>query len=256
MDGSDAENISTPSVGLFTLNVDSRKLYWITSSGSPKTLNYSELDGSGHASHTYPACCVLTVEAFGDDVFFGAGGLLKKGIWRADPDGSNEQFLRSMGQPEDLAYDPVENKLYIARGIAISRMNLDGTGFEDLVVPPPDFSPERIVVDSWGRKVYWADSVAKVIRRSYLDGSNVEDFVTASDVGNPDFNIQGLTIVPPAPIPALSGWALLAMAGMLLGIGLLVLRNRLNAGFSRSAALSMPSVVGLPGLCWCNWATC
>jgi len=81
LDGSDPENIPTPNVGNFTLNVDSRKLYWINPGN---VLNRSELNGSGVESHTYPSCCLHTLEAFGDDVFFGAGGAMLKGIWRAD----------------------------------------------------------------------------------------------------------------------------------------------------------------------------
>ncbi len=197
LDGSNPETIPTPSTGIFTLNVDSRKLYWIV--GFDDVLNYSELDGSDAASHTYPHCCVLTLEAFGDQVFFGAGGLMKKGIWRADPDGSNEQFLVSCGQPTDLAYDPVDKKLYVARLYAISRMDLDGTNFEDVVVKFDLGYPTQMVVDSWNRKLYGAYP-ARLVQRSNLDGSNVEDFVTASDAGNPTFEIGGLTIVSLAPL--------------------------------------------------------
>ncbi len=203
-DGSDPENIPTPSVGPFTLNVDSRKLYWSTENG----LNRSELDGSGVESHTYPVCCIFTLEAFGDEVFFGAGGAMGKGIWRADADGSNEQFLHSSGQPMDLAYDPVENKIYLAGISEIYRLNPDGTGFQSVVLLPAwqfdQGHPEQVVVDSRSRKLYWADPTAKVIQRSNLDGSNIETFVTASDVGNPNLDIRGLTIVynsTPVPDP-------------------------------------------------------
>ena len=71
--GSEAENIPTPSLGIFTLNVELRKLYWIDPI-SRSVLYHSELDGTGVESHTYPSCCLLTLEAVGDDLFFGAGG--------------------------------------------------------------------------------------------------------------------------------------------------------------------------------------
>jgi hypothetical protein len=226
LDGSHPETIPTPSVGTFTLNVDSRKLYWINDFTFPSVLYRSELDGLGVESHTYPNCCLLTLEAVGDDLFFGAGGIMLKGIWRADADGSNEQYLHVTSEPLDLAYDPVENKIYVAGITEISRLNADGTGIQVLFQP---LSAGQIVVDSLTRKMYWAERGARVIRRSNLDGSNVEDFVTASDVGNPNLDIRGLTIVyNSTPIPTLSVWGLMAMAAILLGAGLFVLRKQFN----------------------------
>ena len=227
LDGTNPENIPTPSVGIFTLNVESRKLYWIKPGD---TLNRSELNGAGVESHTYPTCCLFTLEAIGDEVFFGGGLTMGKGIWRADADGSNEQFLEETAQPMDLAFDPVENKLYVASIDQINRLNLDGTGFETIVSLPAwqggNSGPEQVVVDFRARKVYWADPTAKVIQRSNLDGSNVEDFVTASDVENPNFDIRGLTIVYTSrPIPTLSGWGLMVMGLLLVACAALILRR-------------------------------
>lgn len=189
LDGSDPEDIPTPSVGVFTLNVEWRKLYWIRED-SRDVLYRSELDGTGVESHTYSTCCLLTLEAVSDDLFFGTNGSFGgKGIWRADADGSNEQLLQRSGQPFDMAHDPVENKLYVGTIEGIYRLNLDGTDFEEIVPS----APPHIVVDSRARKVYWGGF--RIIRRSNLDGSNVEDFVTAADAGNPNLQIRGLTIV-------------------------------------------------------------
>jgi hypothetical protein len=231
LDGSEPENIPTPSWGYkFTLNVESRKLYWIDNV-SQKVIYRSELNGTGVELHTYPSCCLFTLEAFGDDLFFGGGGTMAKGVWRADADGSNEQFLHSSSQPMDLAHDPVENKLYLASIAAIYRLNPDGTGFEQVLQLPGWQAglsrPDQVVVDSRARKLYWADGQLRVIQRSNLDGSNVEDFVTATDVGNPNFDIRGLTIVNHSiQLPALSGWGRMAMGVVLLGAGLVVLRKR------------------------------
>jgi len=194
LDGSDPENIPTPTGGNFTLNVESRKLYWICQCPASNVLYRSELNGSGVESHTYGTCCRFTLEAVGDDLFFGAGLSMEKGIWRADADGSNEQFLHVSGPPMDLAHDPVENKLYwVAFDQGIHRMNPDGTGFEQVVFLK--LGPDQVVVDSRARKLYWTNPDAKVIQRSNLDGSNVEDFVAASDAGNPNLDLRGLTIV-------------------------------------------------------------
>src|SRR3990172_4862537 len=64
LDGSEPENIPTPSWGTFTLNVESRKLYWISPGN---VVNRSELNGAVVESHTYGSCCLLTLEALGDD---------------------------------------------------------------------------------------------------------------------------------------------------------------------------------------------
>ncbi len=227
LDGSDPENIPPPNGGYnFTLNVELRKLYSISGLGH-NVLYRSELDGSGVESHSYGGD-LETLEAVGDDLFLGAGGGgMLKGIWRADADGSNEQYLQPSPQPLDMAHDPVENKLYWAAYTqGINRMNTDGTGFEQVVSVASH--GVQVVVDSRARKVYWGDRNAKVIRRSNLDGSNVEDFVTASDVGNPNFDIAGLTIVSPPRIPTLSGWGLMAMAVLLVGAGLVLLRKQIN----------------------------
>jgi hypothetical protein len=221
LDGSQPENIPTPSLGNFTLNVELRKLYWINFD----TMYRSDLDGTGVESHTYPICCIFALIAVGDDLFFGASGDMGKGVWRADADGSNEQFLHESGAPRDLAYDPVENKLYLATLDDIDRLNPDGSGFELVVF---DSVPTYIAVDYQGRKLYWIHYGARVIRRSNLDGSNVEDFVTPGDAGNPAIEFRGLTIVYNSLplIPAASGWGLGAMALILLGAGLVVLRKR------------------------------
>jgi len=224
LDGSNPESIPTPTTGKFSLNVDSRKLYWVEGFGD-SILNYSELDGTGMESHSYSDCCVLCLEAFGDDLFFGAGLTLQKGIWRSDPDGFNEQFLRQTGQPFDLAYDPVDSKLYVLNIEGLVRMNLDGTGFENLLFLQASDS-DHLIVDGLGGKLYWTYRGEK-IQRSNLDGSNVEDFVSATQI--PDADLLGLTIVyTPPPIPALSWGAFWLLAVFLVASAAIVLRKRVH----------------------------
>jgi len=228
LDGSDPENIPTPSTGFFSVGIELRKLYWLTSVAT-STFDYSELDGTAHQSHTYPFCCLQIIEAVGDDLFLGTGGTVGKGVWRADADGANEQFVHASGQPLDFAYDPVEDHLYLATDGSIFRMEPDGNGFQEAVSADAAFHVE---VDSVGRKVYWIDDADKVIRRANLDGSNVETFVTPADVGLPNFNPLGLTIVytPPPPIPTLSVWGLAAMSALLVASATLILRRRRAEG--------------------------
>ncbi len=227
LDGTNPEDISTPSWGNFAINVESRKLYWC----NPGGIHRSELDGTGVESHNYALCCVNSVEPHGDTLFFTAGGGLPKGFWRADADGSNEQFLHQSGAPFDLAFDPVENKFYLGALQDIFRMDPDGSDFQMVVDQHQSGDVEHVEVDPRGRKLYWVDVGAKVIRRSNLDGTNIENFVTAADVGNPDFYIQGLTIVDSPTIPVVSSWGVLVVGVSLLVIGSLVIKKRNVAGF-------------------------
>ncbi len=223
LDGTVPENILTPSWGNFAINVESRKLCWCNNSGG---IHQAELDGTGVESHNYSLCCVNSVEPHGDTLYFTAGGGLPKGFWRADADGSNEQFLHQSGVPFDLAFDPVENKFYMGALQDIFRMNPDGSDFQMVVDQNQSGDVEHVEVDPRGRKLYWVDITAKVIRRSNLDGTNIENFVTAADVGNPDFYIQGLTIVDSPTIPTVSGWGAICAGVLILVTGGTVLKKR------------------------------
>jgi DNA-binding beta-propeller fold protein YncE len=59
----------------------------------------------------------------------------------------------------------------------IQRVNLDGTGLQDLVTTGLRF-PRGIAVDDSGGKIYWMDGGTLKVHRANLDGSQVEDLVT------------------------------------------------------------------------------
>ena len=231
LDGSNPENIPIPpNTGLFfTLNVESRKIYWGKFSAS---LYRSDLNGAEVELHVYPICCLSPLLAFGDELFLAGSRGVAKGIWRADANGSNEQLLHESGMPTGAAYDPVESKIYVAASNKIYRLNRDGTGYQ-VVVFLLDWQqgaggPEYVVVDSRTRKLYWTDILEDGIQRSNLDGSNVEIFITPSDAGNPNLDIRGLTIVDSPSIPALSDCALMTAGILILCAGLVILKKRVR----------------------------
>ncbi len=226
LDGSNPEPISTPSSGRFALGLESRRLYWMVEFAG--VLHYSALDGTESGSHAYPSCCVISPEVFRSDVFFGAGGTMQKGVWRAEEDGSNELFLTVTPQPFDLAYDSQEEKIYVATADNILRLSADGSDVVAQVIQQLDAPADHVEVDVQSRKVYWASRQSKVIRRCNLDGTNVEDFVTALDVGNPNFEIRGLTIVGPPRVPALSTWGFVVSITFILTAGTIVQKMRHN----------------------------
>src|SRR5690606_24200451 len=75
-----------------------------------------------------------------------------------------------------LAYDSVNGKIYfsdfeVADDGKIWRMNMDGTGMEQLVNGIVD--PYSIAINLAGGKIYWADDDGN-ISRADLDGGNLE----------------------------------------------------------------------------------
>jgi sugar lactone lactonase YvrE len=60
----------------------------------------------------------------------------------------------------------------------IQRVNLNGTGLEDLVTTGL-IAPRGIAVDVAGGKMYWMDSGTRKIQRANLDGTNIEDLITS-----------------------------------------------------------------------------
>ena len=125
-------------------------------------------------------------------------------LQRANLDGSQiENVVLNVGTLTDLFLDALNSKLYWAaivgrfEGSKIRRSNLDGSQAEDLVT---NFNSggialfellETLALDVLGGKMYWAEAAYEIredntvqildtgkIRRSNLDGSEVEDLVT------------------------------------------------------------------------------
>ena len=110
-------------------------------------------------------------------------------IQRANLDGTDveELFTKRFSFPSGLALDVAGGKMYFTVADGIQRANLDGSGVEDLVAKQLSSGPNELALDVAGSKMYWTDvgflnnegsRVAK-IQRANLDGSAVEDLVTA-----------------------------------------------------------------------------
>jgi sugar lactone lactonase YvrE len=110
-------------------------------------------------------------------------------IRRANLDGTaNEKVADVPDIGGGVALDLMARKIYWSTSInsrAIRRANLDGTQIEDVVTVGQD-DPSALAVDNLHSKLYWTDLVGKndglgFIRRSNLDGSNVETIVSSID---------------------------------------------------------------------------
>jgi sugar lactone lactonase YvrE len=64
----------------------------------------------------------------------------------------------------------------------IQRVNLDGTGLEDLVTTGL-IAPRGIALDVAGGKMYWTDAGSSKIQRANQDGSTVEDLIITYSSG-------------------------------------------------------------------------
>ena len=96
-------------------------------------------------------------------------------IRRATFDGDIITTLISKGldRPDGIAIDPVALKMYWAeQGGRIQRADLDGTNVELLI--NSSGTPRDVAMDLEGQKLYWVESAGAGIRRSDLDGGNIE----------------------------------------------------------------------------------
>jgi len=116
-------------------------------------------------------------------------------------------------------------------GNKILRADLDeldcSSGKQDLEIPGV-LRPRGIDLDVQSGKMYWAEKGTARIRRADLDGTNVEDCVTADD--GLDFPYGLALALPEEPtIPTVSEWGMVAMALLLLTVGTLLFRARRRA---------------------------
>ena len=88
--------------------------------------------------------------------------------------------------PQDVMFDPVENKVYWSdSGVnKIRRANPDGSGIED-VVTEGTLSPQGMALDVAQNKIYWAEASGHAILRANLDGSEVETVVETDSTVQP-----------------------------------------------------------------------
>ncbi len=122
-----------------------------------------------------------------DDILYWGDQTLDQ-IRRADLDGSNASVLLSTSMHWGATVDSLNGKLYWSTAITgptgdIMRSNVDGSEIETVVTGVD--KPSDIALDVAGGKIYWTDYVADVVRRSNLDGTDVEDLFVVGANLNP-----------------------------------------------------------------------
>jgi DNA-binding beta-propeller fold protein YncE len=188
LDGTGVEGLVTTGVsGAAGIDLDlvHGKMYW--TDHDLDQIKRADLDGTHIETivTSSPATPVtfpwgIAVDAMGDRIYW----VDSAHVWGANLDGTNAQELVSGPPPSGLiffgiAIDSSHGKVYFANSnTKIQRMNLDGSGIEDIVTTGLHL-PKDLDIDPVAQKLYWVEpillgsTVPGVIKRANLDGSDI-----------------------------------------------------------------------------------
>ena len=180
------------SIGGTPVNPDTTlsKIYWASPGYSGKICR-ADMDGSNIDT-------LFTTNYIGTFTVDGAGGKLyctaeDKGIhviYRVNVDGSNIDTLFSgLRDPQDIAYDTVEGKIYWLDGgrEGIYRTNVDTFNpVETLITGVENLG--TLSLDEAGRKMYWSANYG--IYRTNMDGSNIDTLFFGATSQRRDFALD------------------------------------------------------------------
>jgi len=101
-------------------------------------------------------------------------------LYRSDMDGSDNVELITGKSIFGIALDMTEKKIYWAYGDGIRRANYDGSSVEYIISSEIGY-PYPVKIDSHNRKLYWTSGGdSNSIRSANLDGANIVDIVSRS----------------------------------------------------------------------------
>ena len=161
-----------------TFNAVDSKLYLTNSWGKVQRLN---LDGSGFQPNLITGLDTpmnLAVDVTNEKLYWTEQtGDTTGRIQRANLNGSNIELVKKLTSvPKGLTIDALNGKLYLTNSWGkVQRLNLNGTNFQSNLITDLN-SPENIVVNVAGGKLYWIEQDS--IKRANLNGDNIQNVVT------------------------------------------------------------------------------
>lgn len=195
LDGTNVEDVlSTGASFGMAIDLAADKLYWTNTAF--ETVERVNLDGSDHQfliqSSPDANPLGIALDVANGKMYWADDLETFSGVSRANLDGKPvETVVDGLRQPNKLAFDPVEGKIYFTE-VGGTSPKLPGIRrFPPLeTVVAPDLNSDfdfggALALDVANRKLYWADNSPGRIRRSNLDGTSQETLLTAgADFGN------------------------------------------------------------------------
>ncbi len=181
-----------PSPYGLALDVAGQRVFWTNQLGNPRvqSATLSGADVRALVPGKAQFMIGIAVDAVNEALYW-MDGYYGGSVVRASIDGRNPKLIATtVGIATGIAVDPVGGKIYWTEygngphDDVVRRANLDGSNVETLFDATHGLqTPDRIAVDSWAGKIYWADLHAGRVQRSNLDGTGLETLL--SGLGNP-----------------------------------------------------------------------
>src|ERR1043165_274526 len=195
-DGTGLQTLINTGGGVRGVDVDQAHNYIYWTDTDNFVIRPAHFDGSGqqdliNSGLAFPAALRLS-PASGK---FYWGDASNDEIRRANLDGTTPEFVGSTPFHRGLALDNVNSKIYWTTSITpstgrIMKSNLDGSSPQVVVSSPAaSFKPGNLALDLTGGKIYWTDQILNSVRRSNLDGTNIQDLLVTA-LGSP----KGITL--------------------------------------------------------------
>ncbi|MBN1835063.1 MAG: DUF5050 domain-containing protein [Spirochaetales bacterium] len=171
----------TPWNPLAGAGIGELKIYWVGDS----VIGSADLDG-GNVTEVYrdsgmPSYSGIAVDPVNGQLYWSETTVAPGTLYRAALDGTGKETVASI-YAVALAVDPYEGKIYFTSGMEISRMNLDGSGAENVLLGGMSISD--LELDLVNGRIYWCDEM--VIRSSLLTNPLSAQTVYNADPGNVD----------------------------------------------------------------------
>jgi DNA-binding beta-propeller fold protein YncE len=197
-DGTGVETLHVSAVGTpagIVVDGDNGKVYFTDNHTDVATIQRMNLDGSNLEDVvTNNQAVAIALDRYAEKIYFtttdGTGD--DYSVKRANTDGTNVEtlYVSITGTPRGVALDTRNGKVYFTDnhiGVAkIQRMNLDGSGLEDVMTGVRAVS---IILDVDNGKMYYTTNDDWSVKRANMDGTNVES-LHVSDTGTP----SGITL--------------------------------------------------------------